>query len=291
MKASIINQSVLVVMSFVATASFSIADADTLSGSGGSWQPASSWSQSQLYGNSGVMTGTPYWNNNSGEGPKGNIGWCLTGGPSNCTMSNSPGMTLAYYGSGTNSVANMYFTSSGLPVAVQLNGINTNETNADYYDVFGYYVVGSATLHPLLNTNPAGSPSSVGSVALFSLPSGTQYGYYIENIKGADINMPSYYTFFMNGSLQDGSLGPDGLQHFAIFQNGGSYIIGDVDGVGSNASGCTGPAKLVCDDPTAFDYQDLIVTASNVPEPTTVGLMGTSLLLLGGLLRRKLRKQ
>lgn len=283
-----IKQTIVFAASFAAALCLSTANADTLNGSGGSWQSASSWTQSQLYQATAPTPGTPYWNNNSGDGPRGNVGWCLTGGSTTCTMANSPGTPLPYFGtSGGASVANMYFTSTGSPVSLTVDGIHTNETIADAYDIFGYYEVpasGSPTLHALFTTDPAsGSPASVGSTATFD-PTGN-YGYYIENIKGAGTPFESDYFFYMNDAWdQELSLGPDGLQHFAAFQNGSSYIIGDVDGVG-----CT--TDVACVHPADFDYQDILVTAVNTPEPATFGLMTGSLLLFGSLIRRKLRQQ
>jgi hypothetical protein len=290
MRRSKIQQSVFLSVILLAAFSFTAANADTLNG-GGTWQSAASWTQSQLVIDSktpGGTLGTPYWNNYSGDGSKGNVGWCLTGGSSVCTMSGAPGTALPYFGNGTAAVANMYFTSSGSPISLTVDGIHTNETIAEAYDVFGYYVVptsGSPTLHALFTTNPGSSPASVGSTASFIVPSGSNYGYYIENIKGGGTPLESDYIFYMNDAFdQELSLGPDGLQHFAVFQNGASYIIGDIDGVG-----CTN--NVACVAPVDFDYQDILVTAVNTPEPTTIGLMGTSLLLLGGFVGRKLRKR
>ncbi|MBV8896978.1 MAG: PEP-CTERM sorting domain-containing protein [Acidobacteriaceae bacterium] len=201
-------------------------------------------------------------------------------------MANSPGTTIPYFGTSSGgSVANMYFTSSGSPVSLTVDGIHTNEIIADAYDVFGYYEVptsGLPTLHPLFTTNPNTSPISIGSTTTFN-PTGN-YGYYIENIKGGGTALESDYIFYMNDAWdQQLSLGPDGLQHFAVFQNGSNYIIGDVDGVG-----CT--TNVACVHPGDFDFQDILVTAVNTPEPATFGLMGGSLLLFGGFVRRKLRR-
>jgi hypothetical protein len=281
----ILNSLSLISACFLAIFVFT-AKADTLSGAGGSWQ---SWNQSQLVINGttpGGTLGTPYWNNYSGDGPKGNIGWCLTGGGTTCMMSASPASTLPYFGTNTGgSVSNMYFTSNGTPLGLSLTllGINTNETNSDFYDVFGYYLLSSpTTLHPLFSSLGLSKGPVYGDNARLNLPSGTQYGFYIENIKGAPTNSPSNYIFYMDSALdQDLSLGPDGLQHFAIFQNGSSYVIGDVDGVG-----CDPTKNLACVNPIDFDFNDLIVTETAIPEPSTFGLIGLSALLLAGLLRR-----
>lgn len=276
----------LVAAGILALLPYGMASADTITGTGGSLQSASSWSQSQLVDGTSPTPGTPYWNNSSGDGPKGNIGWCLTGGSSTCTMAGAPGTTLPYFGAaGGSSVSNMFFTSSGVPLTLTVDGIHTNETTANAFDVFGYYTITGGTpgsLVPLFTTNPSGSAASAGSTATLSLTAGTNYGFYIENIKGFGTANESDYIFEMSGQNQELTLGPDNLQHFAVFQTSSGYVIGDQDGVG-----CT--TNVACVNPLYFDYNNFVVTTTAVPEPGTVGLIALSLLLLGGLLRRRLQ--
>lgn len=278
----------LVAAGILALCPFSMASADTINGTGGAWQAASSWTQSQLADGTSPTPGTPYWNNESGDGPKGNIGWCLTGGGSTCTMIGSPGTTLPYFGSASGaSVSNMFFTSSGVPLTLTLDGINTNEKVADAFDIFGYYIITGGTpgaLVPLFSTQPGGSQSSVGSTAFLSLTAGTNYGFYIENVKGRQTGPESDYIFEMSGQNTELTLGPDNLQHFAVFQTSSGYLIGDQDGVG-----CT--TNVACVNPIDFDYNNLIVSANPIPEPATIGLIAISSLLLGGLLRQKLLRR
>ncbi len=278
-----------VVAGILALFAFNMASADTLTGAGGGWQPASSWTQSQLVDGTHATPGTPYWNNASGDGFQGNIGWCLTGGSATCTMLGSPNATAAFFGTGGGgSVQSMFFTSAGAPLALTLAGIHTDETTADYFDVFGYYLTNASgtpiggSLHPIFSTQPGGPQSSVGSTALLSLTSGTTYGFYIENVKGRDKGMEADYFFYMDTpSNVELSLGPDNSQHFAIFQASSGYIIGDEDGVG-----CTNNPACVL--PTQFDFNNIIVTASTpVPEPRTAALILLSLPLAGCLLRRR----
>jgi hypothetical protein len=206
-------------------------------------------------------------------------------------MSPSPGTTLPYFGTNTGgSVPNMFFTSAGVPMTFTVDGLHTNETNIDFFDVFGYYLVNSGTgqpmgsLIPLFNTNPTTSPASVGSFATINLPAGTEYGLYIENIKGRDVGLETDYIFEMSGSNTYGPLPNDGLQHFAIFQTANGYLVGDQDGVGCD------PVKVssACVSPSYFDYNNIIVSLAPAPEPATIGLVALSFLVLGGLLRRKL---
>lgn len=267
---------------------FGAATADTINGAGGGWQ---SWSSANLYQGTSPTPGTPYWNNSSGDGYRGNVGWCVAGGSSVCSMPNSPGAAMPYYGTASGgSVANMYLTSAGAPLTLSVSTIITDEKSLGAgYDVFGYYVVpasGSPTLVPLFSTLSA----TVGSTAPLDLASGTNYGFYIENIKGGGTGSETDYTWYMNSGLNNVSLvsggtpllGPDSLQHFAIFQTSNGYIIGDVDG-----DGCTG--NPTCVPPNQFDYNDFVINLSPAtPEPATAGLMAISLLLLGGFVWRKL---
>jgi hypothetical protein len=269
--------------------------ADTLIGTGGAWQ--SGWTQAQLVQGTSPTPGTPYWNNLSGDGIQGDIGWCLTGGSPTCVMAGSPGAPLPYYGTAAGgSVSSMSFTSSGS--SLSLAAIITNETTAGQYDIFGYYVVptsGAPTLVPLFSTQPGASQAMVGSTATLNLAAGTNYGFYVENVQGAGGPNESDYLFYMNSALNDNvfdggtpTAGPDSLQHFAIFQNSNGYVVGDVD-----AYACASPSQQgssPCIMASQFDYNDLIVTVSpTTPEPATLGLMGIGVILGAGLLRRKLR--
>lgn len=265
-------------------------NADSINGTGGGWQ---NWSASNLYEGSNPTPGTPYWNNFSGDGPQGNIGWCLTGGGPTCNLGTTYG-TLPYYGTASGgAVSSVYFSGSGSPMTVTVAGITTNEKTASQYDTFGYYVVpasGSPTLIPLFNTLTA----TVGSSATLSLAAGTNYGFYIENVQGGDTG--TNYYFLMNGgnyTTYDGSAlsssYTDTLQHFAVFQTTTGYLIGDVDGVACNGTTLVAGSSP-CELTSQFDYNDFTVTlAPSAPEPATAGLMAVSLLFLGLAIRRKFR--
>ncbi len=288
-----IRQSFFLAASILAILPCSVVTADTVTG-GGTWL---SWTQAQLYQGAAPTPGTPYWNNLSGDGSKGNIGWCLTGGGATCTMANSPGAPMLYYGAGGASLSNMSLTSAGIPMTLTVASVITDEKLAGQYDVFGYYIVppsGAPTLVPLFSTAPGASQAVTGSTAGLNLTAGTNYGFYIENIQGAGGAFVSGYYFYMNSASNSSTFNgspsgvPDSDQHFAIFQNGSSYIIGDVDGYACSDPSLQG--KTPCELASQFDYNDFIVTLSpTVPEPATVGLMALSLVFLGGLLRRKLR--
>lgn len=273
------------------SASGAMTYADTLNGNG-SWQ---NWNASSLVANSSSSTlGTPYWNNGSGDGSSDNVGWCLVGG-GNCSMpAGTPG-NLPYYGNGSSAPSMLYFTSSGSPVTLTLETVMTSQTNvANGYDIFGYYVANgsgsstSATLNPLFDSRS----NSVGnSLTLSSLTAGTNYGFYIENIKGAGTPDQTSYIYLMDSAsnMATGSMPADGYQHFAVFNSGnGTYFLGDKD-----SDACQGsfqPGTSPCVSVSQFDYNDMIVelnTGSNstTPEPVTIALMGGGLCFIGAFLR------
>ena len=273
--------------------SFVAATADTVVGANGAWQ--NNWSQSTLVANSASPNGgTPYWNNASGDGPKDNVGWCLTGGGS-CTMSGSPNAALPYFGNGSSSVGTMYFASNGSSLTVSLlDVLTTQTTTAGGYDVFGYYLAntgGTASgtnLVPLFDsrTSILGATSNINSIA-----NGQNYGFYIENIQGGGTVYESDYFYFMDSSADyaTGAMPADNLQHFAVFQGANSYFIGDADG--DNCQNGFQPGTSPCVPSSQFDFNNLLVqvssTALATPEPASLGLAGGALVFLTLLPRRK----
>ena len=233
----------LLMLSTLALAGALAVKADTVTG--GTFQ---SWSTSILN-----SPGTAaYWNNNSGDGPKYNIGWCLTGG-GNCVIPNPPG-NLPFLSSGPSGGAPsaFYLTNTG---ATQAGEILASITSNSAHDTFGWYdlVAGTPVLTPLF------TGSDTGTTALFS-PTGN-YGFYMQNQLG---------TYFTQSSYDSTK---DGFQAFAIFQQtaGKSFYLGVEDG---------GPGG-------DRDYQDMIIHLTSVPEPASLALLGGGLLLMGALLRRK----
>jgi hypothetical protein len=244
--------------------------ADTLVGPGGAFQP---WTAAVLGPASGpTYTGPthpgPYWNNLSGDGATANIGWCLTGGSNECVIASPPG-AIAYYGTATGAaIANMNFVSNGVAVTVSLLGQLTNQLGTaknSGYNVFGWYEINANGTIGATTQLWNSKTDVVGQNATFTPgPAGTNYGLYLENIQG---NGQADYFWFMNSS-QDYSAGPDKNppdtnQHFAAFSGvPGQFYIGMDDSNSGNQ-----------------DFNNMIVELINAPEPSTLGLLGISLLL------------
>ncbi len=270
------------------------ANADSLNGSG-AWQ---SWTaNSPVVDSNSAGGGTPYWNNASGDGPKENVGWCLTGGGA-CTMAAAAPGAVPYYGNGSGAASSMYFTGTANPVTVSLQTVLTTQTTTGGgYDVVGYYLAGSsgkapsaAALNPLFDsrTSTAGTAATLGTLAM-----GQNYGFYIENIQGNGTPFATDYFYFMDSTSNTatGSMPADALQHFATFNAGnGIYFLGDVDG--DACSGSFQPGTSPCVPSSQFDYNNLMLevvtsAASSTPEPASLTLIGGALLAMAAVVRRK----
>jgi hypothetical protein len=118
-------------------------------------------------------------------------------------------------------------------------------------NIFGYYDADG--LHPIF-----GGSATAGASTIFT-PTG-DYGFYLTSPQG---------------TFRTGMTGVDDLyQHFAIFREApGAYWIGMED------------LKTGSD----FDYNDMVVRVSSVPEPATMMLLGFGLVGLAGF-RRKYQK-
>lgn len=287
------NKNISCLLALALSAGLATANADSLSGNG-TWN---SWNTGGLVvdgSSSGI--GTPYWNNASGDGPKDNVGWCLTGG-GGCTMpAGTPG-ALSYYGNGSAAASSMYFNATGNPITVTLETLmTTQKSTASGYNIFGYYLAGTSGQAPSVSSlNPLfdSRTSTVGTaVTVSSLAAGDTYGFYIENIQGGGTQYQANYYYFMDSAsnMATGSMPADSLQHFAAFDAlNGNYFLGD-----ANADSCQNgfqPGTSPCVVATAFDYNDMMVElgTSNAPEPASLTLIGGGLLLLGTVTRRKLR--
>jgi hypothetical protein len=254
------NIRLLLTLSVISLSAFCL-KADTLSGNG-SFQ---SWNQGVLGTATTPITGGPYWNNLSGDGPTNNIGWCLTGA-GDCQISNPPG-ALSYYGNGTSAASHMSFVSNGMTQEAILSGIFTNQNGVapNGQNYFGWYSVsnGAISIHTLLS-----SMSSIGSYTTFTPTA--NYGFFLENVQSAGLGYEADYFWFMDTSLNyvGGTGVLDGAtQHFAVFSSPNSgFYIGTEDTPAAGAD---------------FDYNDMIFQVQAVPEPASICLLFGGLALIG----------
>jgi hypothetical protein len=224
-----------------------------------------SWNASIL-GSSGNPTyGGPYWNNQSGDGDNGNIGWCLTGSPA-CPIANAPG-AASYFGDGTSAVSNMFFGNSIGSVQVSLLGNFTSQTGGpDGINYFGWYAIQSdGTLGSMATLWSSAAP--VDTFAVFS-PNGN-YGFFLENVKGLGTPFEADYFWFMNSAFDSTggtAVDPANHQHFAVFSPADNrFVLGMEDST-----------------PGDLDFNDMIVqVTTGVPEPASAVLAGGALALCG----------
>ena len=266
-----------------------IAFGATASAANVGWQ---TWTEQTLGGSPQTANnnGTPYWNNPSGDGTSvpsaANIGWCLLNVNQGCSMMNSPGQPLSYYGNtDTTAPGNIQFSNPGSPsVTVSLLGINTNQTGGtNGTDYLGWYQMVN---NQIVMHQAVASTDAVGSTDTFT-PTG-QWGWFLHNVQSPGLSYEADYYWFTDPSLNYATgtgLGhiTVGSQHFALFDDSaltGNYILGSEDSLIETAD---------------RDYNDMIVSftasgisvSSSTPEPISVALIGGGLLLCGSVLRKK----
>jgi hypothetical protein len=267
----IYNRHSFLIASFLVAAVAAPAAADTLNGAG----VFLSWGQPTLRdASNNPVYGGAFWNNKSGDGPTYGIGWCLTGFGA-CSVANPPGL-LPFYADATGAaLPNLSFTSASSSINVSLRGVFTSQTSAATgIDYIGYYTLDSSG-HVNSATKLLGAGDALNTVKTFSLPAGTQYGFYLENVQGEGTVNETDYWFYLDSTQDTTNRGIllTALQHAAVFnQNLGlSYYLGfedTISGVGD------------------ADYNDVIVQVTAVPEPASSALAFAGTAGLGLYLRR-----
>jgi len=211
--------------------------------------------------------GFAYWDGSSFDGANANIGYFIDGTGYFATDPNSPRTPLPYWANTDGSAVNsFYFESFGVPqiaTLLETNGLWSAE------DSIGWYDPNSSQWGWIFQSN--GITPDSGSVVFD--PTSTFGLFFVPDSSTFDPTKSYFTNASMNGiadadrayALANNiTLGPETGQHFALFQNGasGGYYIGIKDRSLQVSDG---------------DYNDMILTLNQVPEPGTL-LLGVVLL-------------
>jgi hypothetical protein len=233
-------------------------------------------------GNCGYVGSGPYWDNESGKGNEGNVGYILSstcGTPANCLTNYNPVQYVA--GASSSASPTSITLDHTTPATVTLLGDTTGDTT----DSFGYYDVSNPNILYTL-FGPGSMLGDIGvSTDLPNLVNGGGYGFFItkscHTLCPAGDATPGYVTWYSNDALDASDIGN---QHFALFTSPttGIYYIGIEDW---GLFGGTGNGE------GNGDFADIVFELnSSVPEPATFGLIGAGLLSFG-LMRLRIRKR
>jgi hypothetical protein len=269
--------------------------ADIISGTAG--DGFRTWGTTDLSSQSGF----PYWNNVSGDlcspSPcsgthKDNIGFILTNtGNAGGTLSSPPGAIPFWGGSFTSGIAaggaadpNFLFVKNSTGGAAVLKAEVTARTTNN---AFGWFDIATPTvLHPIF-----GGATAVGTSASFA-PS-SNYGFYFTTCEAGSPSCTSLVVWETEGShnhfLGSNTLVDTSDQHFAVFQ--------ETTTPGSEVY-WLGMEDLRFGAPSDRDYNDMVVRIAYqggfipptaVPEPSSMMLLGSGLLVvsIGIAVRRR----
>jgi hypothetical protein len=246
--------------------------------------------------------GSPFWNNNSGDGSQKNVGYLLTEsgvafGSTNVLGSGS--VSNEYTAAGGADPTSFSFVRDTTAYNVSLLYANSSlnyQTSAPTTTV-GIYDATTGMSYSLYSNAQTSSAATVGPTGVEAFPgiaTSDVYDVYATVCYSQAGGPTLCNTYNSNTSLSSGaatsgltlptSLGGGAWNHFALFQlaGNGGYVIAFEDG-NSTLNG-----------EQEGDFNDLVIkfgTSALVPEPGTVGIIGLGLAGLGFLGRRRLLKK
>lgn len=236
---------------------------------GHGWQPFSAPTEG----------GNPYWDQHSLDGSNKGVGYYLTqtGGytPPAMLGKDSPALLpgdLQYWGSNSSphlaDPLQTFHANNHVPTKLYLTYAGNHAVNE-----FGYYFLASpGTLHPLFSSGEYYGTGPDYPLSTSFQPSG-DFGFYLKTAGNV--------VYYSDSSLNPGDdlINGQPHQHFAVFQQTGGKLWIGVEDLKNNGTEKTG------------DYNDIIVSIQEAPEPTAMVLAGCGLLCLVATNRRALRQK